>query len=180
LQHHGFTEQLPQYITVTTLRKVITPDMRKFTVRRAATDKHRWMVGSEEIEFITVQPEHFFGIEHVWVDQFFRVPIMDRERTLLDLCIAPRRFGGMSEVLGLLEAHWASCDVARFVAYAVQYDKVIVAKRLGWVLETVGVPPSAVEQLLALPATSYGLVDPSPPHVGPYERRWRLRNNLHA
>ena len=180
LQHHGLTEQLPQYITVTTPRKVVTPSMRKAATEQESTDKHRWTVGAEDIEFVTVHPDHYFGIEQVWVDQLFRVPITDRERTLLDLCVFPRRFGGMTEVLGLFEEHWTSCDLARLTHYAVQYGKVVVAKRLGWALETVGVPPSAIESLLTLPAISYGLVDPSRPHVGPYEPRWRLRNNLRA
>jgi predicted transcriptional regulator of viral defense system len=178
LQYHGLTEQLPQYITVTTPRKVVTPGMRKSASERTPADKHRWTVGAEEIEFVTVHPDHFFGIGQVWVDQFFRVPIFDRERTLLDLCIFPRRFGGMTEVLGILEEHWASCDLARLIAYAVQYGMVVVAKRLGWTLETVGVPPSNIEPLLAIPATSYGLVDPSRPQAGSYDPRWRLRNNL--
>ena len=179
LQYHGLTEQLPQYITVTTPRKVVTPSMRK-SVDRGPIDKHRWTVGAEEIEFVTVHPDHFFGIEQVWVDQLFRVPITDRERTLLDLCIFPRRFGGTTEVLGIFEEHWAACDLARLVAYAVQYGTVVVAKRLGWTLETVGVPLPVIESLLAMPATSYGLVDPSRPHTGPYEPRWRMRNNLRA
>jgi len=180
LQHHGLTEQLPQYITVTTPQKVVTPGMRKAATEQESTDKHRWTVGAEDIEFVTVHPDHYFGIEQVWVDQLFHVPITDRERTLLDMCVFPRRFGGMTEVLGLFEEHWTSCDLARLTHYAVQYGKVVVAKRLGWVLETVGAPLPAFEPLLALPATSYGLVDPSRLHVGPYEPRWRLRNNLRA
>lgn len=180
LQHHGLTEQLPQYITVITPRKVVTPGMRKTAAEQEPTDKQRWKVGTDEIEFVTVHPDHFFGIEQVWVDQLFRVPITDRERTLLDLCISPRRFGGMTEVLGILEEHWTECDLARLIHYAVQYGKVAVAKRLGWALETVGVPPAVIEPLLAIPVTSYGLVDPSRPNAGPYEPRWRLRNNLRA
>jgi len=180
LQHHGLTEQLPHYISVTTSRKVVTPGMRQSLSAQAPGDKHRWTVGELEIEFITVHADHFFGIEQVWVDQLFRVPITDRERTLLDLCNSPRRFGGMTEVLGIFEEHWASCDLARLIAYALQYGKGVVAKRLGWVLESVGVPQTAFAPLLEMPETSYGLLDPSRPHAGPYEPRWRLRNNLRA
>ncbi len=179
LQHHGLTEQLPQFITVMTPCEVVTPSMRKViksdTIRHG---KHHWTVASEEIEFISIQSRHFFGIEQVWVDQLFRVPITDRERTLLDLCVSPRRFGGMTEVLGIFDEHWQSCDVMRLVSYALEYNVVTVAKRLGWTLETVGTPAKIIEPLLKLPTSSVGLLDPSHPNAGSIAQRWSLRNNL--
>jgi predicted transcriptional regulator of viral defense system len=152
--------------------------MRKGNQEAQSVEKHYWEVGELQIEYITIQPDHNYGVESVWVDQIFQVPMTDRERTVLDLCIAPRYFGGMTEVLGILEEHWHTLDIPRLVAYAMQYGKAVVAKRVGWTLEAIGGPPALLEPLLQLPATSYGLIDPSRPFAGRYDARWKLRNNL--
>jgi len=152
--------------------------MRNTSHARHVTGKHQWEVAGTRIEFITVHPDHFFGIEQVWVDQLFRIPITDPERTTLDLCISPRYFGGMHEVLGIVAEHWQRIDLSRLIDYAIRYRKIVIARRLGWALEMVGATSSHLEKILALPSSSYGLVDPTRPHTGPYDRRWKLRNNL--
>ena len=111
LQQHGLTEQLPQRVTASTPCKVTTPSMRNVKQGERSTAKHYWAVGELQIEYITIHSDHVYGIEEIWIDQLFRVPTTDRERTALDLCVAPRYFGGMTEVLGILEEHWHTLDI---------------------------------------------------------------------
>ena len=82
-----------------------------------------------------VKSEFFFGIEEVWVDQDFKVPVTDKERTMLGGFASPRMFGGMGEVLGILEQHVGEFDIEKLVAYALRYGKSSVIKRVGWALE---------------------------------------------
>jgi predicted transcriptional regulator of viral defense system len=177
LHHHGFTEQVPRVVTCFTPRKVVTPSMRRGGRPRGG-ERHAWVVDGVRYEYVTVKPERFFGIEEVWVDAFSRVPITDRERTVLELFVSPRRFGGVGLRLDIVREHLGSLAVHRLVDYACRLGKISVAKRLGWALERAGVPEAALRPLLEMPATGYHALDPLRPRRGACDRRWMIQVNL--
>ena len=53
-----------------------------------------------------------------------------------------------------------------------------VAKRLGWVLERLGIEGWHLDALAALPIKGYRNLDPTGPSEGSYNGRWMLRENL--
>lgn len=175
LNYHGLTEQIPQVVTLTTPRRVVTPAMRGAGPAAPST----WQVGEQRYEIVTVVPAHFFGIEQVWLGDS-RVAILDRERALLDCFALPRRFGGLAEGLGILEAHRPAIDLRRLVAHAEQYGAASVARRVGWALEHAGRRGPLVARLAAVPMQGRRLLDPTRPTRGPIDRRWGLRDNLAA
>jgi predicted transcriptional regulator of viral defense system len=177
MNYHGFTEQVPQIVMVSTPKKVVTPSMRK-AEELGPKIRHCWEIGGIRYEYVTVKSRYFFGIEEIWVDQTFRVPITDPERTLLDLFAQPRLFGGLGEALTVLQEHIANVNVHQLVSYAVHYGKGSVAKRLGWSLEQVGVSSDVLISLLEMPTTGYKILDPTKPHRGPCDNRWSIQNNL--
>lgn len=177
LQHHGLTEQIPQIVTASTSSKVVTPSMREKQPQRSKT-KHVWEIEGVHYEYINVQQKHFFGIEKIWLDEHFQVPITDKERTILDLFIYPKMFGGIGEALGILENSLATIDTQKLINYAIQYDKKSLAKRLGWALEYFGVPGKQLEPLLNVPINYYCRLDPSAPATGLCDKRWMIQNNL--
>jgi len=178
LSHHGLTDQVPHIVTAFTPRKVVTPSMRRRDLKTSA--RHAWEVAGVRYEYISVKKDHFFGIEQVWVDENSRVPITDRERTVLETFISPRRFGGIGEALRLSESHTQELQADRLVEYAIRYGKISVAKRLGWALELAHVDESVLLPLLKIPATRYYALDPARPSRGPCDRRWMIQDNLHA
>ena len=177
LQHHGLTEQLPQVITASTPRKVITPSMRKKHTHPSKA-KHAFKIGGIRYEYMNIQEKHFFGIEKIWLDEFFQVSITDKERTLLDLFIYPKMFGGMNEALGILENSLETINVHKLIKYAIQYNKKALAKRLGWALEYFGVLGRELIPLLNVPINYYCRLDPSAPPTGACDKRWMIQNNL--
>lgn len=177
LQHHGLTEQIPQIVTASTPSKVVTPSMREKKPQRSKT-KHVWEIEGVRYEYINVQQKHFFGIEKIWLDEHFQVPITDKERTILDLFIYPKMFGGIGEAFGILENSLATIDTQKLISYAVQYDKKSLAKRLGWALEYFGVSAKQLEPLLRVPINYYCRLDPSAHPTGPCDNRWMIQNNL--
>lgn len=178
LNHHGLTTQVPRVVTCMTTRKVVTPSMRG-GLSRHGQGRHRWeTAGGLRASYSTVTPAHYFGIEEVWVDQRSRVPITDRERTLLETFAHPAAFGGIGEGLGIVEEHLADLDLARLVAHALRYGATSVAKRLGFALERAGAPADALEMLHTLPAAGVRLLDPSGPARGSCDRRWGIQDNL--
>jgi predicted transcriptional regulator of viral defense system len=69
-------------------------------------------------------------------------------------------------------------DLGRLVAYALRYDVGAVIKRLGWTLETLGVPADQLQPLRDYLASSAYLAEPSAPGPGVLVSRWRVRDNL--
>lgn len=182
MHYHGLTEQIPLAVTATTPRKVVTPSMRKGAADVVSASrsgqKHAWEIRGARYEYMTVRPEHFFGAEEVWVDELFSVPITDRERTMLDGFISPRFFGGMGEVLGILEDHLTELDLEKLAAYALRFNRGSVVKRLGWSLERLDVAKGIFSPLLALPVRGYRVLDPTRPQSGKYDPRWMIQDNL--
>ncbi len=175
LHFHGFSDQVPRTITCTTTAKVVTPTMRSGepTAGRSSV----WVVDGLRVELVNVTPSRFFGIEDVWVDQRTRVPMTDRERTILDAFSSPARIGGMSEALAILEEHAASLDLPKLAGYAVRFGVAATVKRLGWALESFGAEEAVLAPLLAFPVKMAQPLDPRRARKGPVISRWRLQDN---
>lgn len=178
LAHHGLTTQVPRIVTASTPKDLVTPRMRGRSCDQDEEPASTWHVGGLAIRYIRVRHEHFWGFDQVWVDELSRVPITDRERTILDGFIAPDIFGSLHEVLGVLEEHLGEIDIPRLVAYAVRYGQGATIKRLGFVLEQLGVAPDVLRPLREFPVRGYRLFNPQGPEQGPYSAAWRIRDNL--
>ena len=177
LSYHGLTDQEPRVVTAFTPKKVVTPSMRVSDGK--GRRRHAWEVAGVRYEYVTVKREHFFGTEEVWIDENSRVPITDPERTVLDVFISPRLFGGIGQAFGIVHNHVHNLDAGKLVGYARRYGKISVAKRLGWALEQAGTADRVLQPLLAMPASGYYQpLDPSRPPRGPCDVRWMIQDNL--
>lgn len=177
LAHHGFTSQIPPMVQASTTATVVTPEMRQGAAYRPR-GRAAWRVLGLEFEFIQVQEKHFYGFQEEWVSQWHRVAITDPERTLLDLFAAPKVFGSLQTGLETLDAQLHGLDVGKLAWYALRYEVGAVIKRLGWALETLGAPESAIAPLEAYRLQHYSQLDPTGPPGGAPITRWQLRNNL--
>jgi predicted transcriptional regulator of viral defense system len=176
MSYHGFTDQIPYIVTAFTPQKVVTPTMRRSNVKIGR--KHAWDVWGVRYEYVSVIPDHFFGIEDVWIDERFRIPATDKERTILETFVSPRLFGGIGEALETLEEHVHELNLEKLVEYSIRYGKASPAKRLGLALERLGAPPEFLDPLEQIPIKGFRLLDPIRPRRGPYDKRWMIQNNL--
>lgn len=176
LQYHGLTEQIPQAVTASTPRKIVTPSMRE--KNQHPDQKHAWEINHVRYEYMTILEKNFFGFDLIWPEQDLYARITDKERTLLDLFIYPQLFGGIGEALGILENAIASLDIKKLVEYAIKYDKKSVIKRLGWALAYFGVSKKQLAPLLKTEINYYCRLDSSKPAVGGYDKEWMIQNNL--
>ncbi len=177
LSHHGMTTQIPHMIQVSTPKKVVTPEMRQSRAFRPR-ERSVWRVLDIEVEFIQVKRGHFFGFDQEWVSEWHRVSITDRERTLLDMVVYPRIFGGLNVAMEVLETQMINLDLVRLVNYLLRYDRGSIIKRVGWMLETLGVSESILKPLMDYKVQNDYLLDPQRSCVGERVRRWRIINNL--
>jgi len=176
MSYHGLTDQIPHIVTAFTPQKVVTPTMRRSNAKIGR--KHSWDIWGARYEYVTVILDHFFGIEDVWVDERFRIPITDKERTILETFVSPRLFGGIGEALATLEEHIHELDLEKLVGYAKRYGKASAIKRLGWALERLEAPPEFVDRLKEIPIKGFRLLEPTRPRRGSYDKRWMIQNNL--
>lgn len=162
LNHHGMTEQIPRTVFV-------------------ATNHHVQLNSKEALgvtfKIISVQPRKFFGIEKDWInEQPFSVT--DKEKTLIDGLDLPKNVGGVGEIAKALAQAWDELNEAKLREYAAKIGNSAVAKRLGYLMEALGLGnPEALRRAISL-APGFSPLDPTLPKRGKHNRRWGLLVNV--
>jgi len=174
LHFHGMTEQIPQRVYITTTQTV--PISRAVKTRNKSQRSFIREINGILYEFIKIKPERFFGIKGFWVGEV-KVTITDPERTLIDGLISPKHFGGWAEIYSVFESHISSLDLTKMIDYSLQLDAVI-AKRLGWVMEKVGVEDTILQKLEDVPIKGYRVLDSTGPRKGTCNKKWMIQENL--
>ncbi len=160
MHYHHITQQTPNKIFAITPHGTSIPRSLTNTIFR----------------FIQVKQEHYFGIETIWVDEM-KAQITNLEKTLLDGLTSPEYCGDFSEVLHAFEMAKDKIRIQIIIEYALKLEKA-VAKRLGFILDGLGVEEKYLNPLLELPMKSYCKFDPSGPVKGPYNAKWKIRENV--
>ena len=177
LAHHGFSTQNPTMIQASTPVKVVTPEMRQGKAYRPR-GRASWRAFDLEFEFIYVKKDRFWGFQKQWVNSWAQVDITDRERTVLDLIVRPELFGGIRAASEIMEGALAQIDLGRLVTYAVRYDVGAVIKRLGWLLERMGVDTNLLLPLHNYPVTGNVLLDLNQPRSEQFDPSWQINENI--
>lgn len=174
LHFHGMTEQIPQRVYITTTQAV--PISRAVKTRNKSQRSFSREVNGVLYEFIKIKQERFFGIKDFWVGEA-KISITDPERTFIDGLISPKHFGGWAEIYSAFESHMSSLDLAKITDYSLRLDAV-VAKRLGWIMEKVGVEDTILQKLEAVSIKDYRVLDSTGPRKGHCNKRWMIQENL--
>ena len=173
LHYHGLTDQAPRKVFIMTTTATSVPRVRG---DRDGKNSDGYTVEGTTYKFIQVKPERFFGMEKVWINEA-RVTITDPERTLLDGLSMPRYCGDLAEVLQAFRVRGKDLNIGRIIGHALKLDDV-TAKRLGWVLDGLGISPALLEPLARIPVKGYRKLDPNGPSKGICNRRWMIQENL--
>ncbi|MBK8786691.1 MAG: transcriptional regulator [Chitinophagaceae bacterium] len=129
-------------------------------------------------QFIYHNKKHFFGAKKIWIDNFNKVLCSDLEKTFIDCLFKPDYAGGIVEVA---RAIYTTKDKIRFdvlLKYAYEFDSQAVIKRLGFLLETLDINSSIIEELQKRKTASYVLLDTELPKNGKRISRWSIQQNL--
>jgi len=118
-------------------------------------------------KIVRVKKEKLFGIRQEWIEES-KINFVDREKCIIDCLDRPDLSGGMYNVAQALKEH--NLDISRLFDYAIEIGNSAVIRRLGYLCDTIGI-------LINLPqpiTRNYLYLDPSLPHHGPKNSRWRL------
>lgn len=128
------------------------------------------------IDFITVLPKKFFGIQQV---RYFDVllTVTDVEKTVIDCLDRLDLCGGLDQAAQVVAAAAEKMDPRKLVQYARQIGNSSLVQRLGYILDRWKLLPQAVEMLGHFKHRVPGLLDPSGPRKGRFNPRWNLLEN---
>ena len=173
MHYHGLTEQIPR--TVFVLTTIESPVLTN-TAGSSPESRGLFRAGSATYRFIRVKPDRYFGTLTAWVGEA-RFTVTDPERTLLDGLSRPWYCGDFGEVMNAFATRRDQLDLGRITDYALKLS-IATAKRLGWVLEQLGISGSELSRIEDVPIKSVRRLVANGPDRGPYDRRWMLRINL--
>jgi predicted transcriptional regulator of viral defense system len=132
------------------------------------------------IELVFVKPERMFGAALLG-EPGLRIRVTDRERTVIDMLDRSDLCGGVPAAAAVLEEAWPVLDAGRLTGYLERFAGGTVPRRLGYLVERLGLlPPDdpLLERWRALLGAGYSLLERGGPAQGPFVRRWRLRLNV--
>jgi predicted transcriptional regulator of viral defense system len=129
-------------------------------------------------QFIYHNTDHFFGTKKIWIDDFHKVQCSDLEKTIIDCLFKPDYAGGIVEVAKAIFMSSDQIKYERLLEYIKRFKSQAVIKRLGFLLELLGIPNPIIELLLEEKTASYILLDPELPKSGKMISRWNIQQNL--
>ena len=123
----GFTEQIPQSVTVLNTMK-------------------EWKRNIKNIKYIAVKisPRQMYGIKKIRIDEE-DICISDKERTLVDFIFKP--MGSWENVQAVINGQIGKIDIQKFIRYLIKFPVAAVRKRAGLMLERAGVPQKDLAEL---------------------------------
>jgi predicted transcriptional regulator of viral defense system len=137
--------------------------------------------GGARVHFVNTQRPHFFGYALHDLGDNQKVFVSDLERSLVDGFARSKYCGGMIEVAKAVFIGKSRIDLEKLVAYARRMNVDAIIRRLGFVLETLGLGNKTLLANLqtGLPAAVVKL-DQELPLEGARNSKWGLRLNLSA
>jgi predicted transcriptional regulator of viral defense system len=119
-------------------------------------------------------PEHLFGTHPLWRGRV-KIQVSDVHRTIIDILDDPATGGGIRHVADCLKAYLDREDAEpkRLIDYADKLGNGAVFKRLGFLAERVGGPPTLLAACFARLTQGIAKLDPALPSPR-IVRRWRL------
>jgi len=149
---------------------IITPKQEYKKIRR---------VRNVTFEFIYMKKKLIWGIENNWVTKSEKIRISNMERTIIDCLYHPEYSGGVLEAAKGLWMQQNNMDFNKLTKYALKFDKIVVIKRLGYLLETMSlVEDNLLDKLKDKINEKYYILDPLLDTDSTYKNTWRIIANI--
>lgn len=162
LNYYGCTEQTPSTVFIATLKR-----------------KKEISVGKIRFKFVYLSKRKFFGYGEKWVGSR-KVNISDREKTIVDCLDHPELCGGITEVAKGIWNSKNEISWGKLLNYALKVGNSAVLKRLGYLIELMGIKTEYefIEELRKNMAKGFVKLDPMVKGKRRYNSRWMLILNI--
>lgn len=167
IQFHGLTDQIPRHIYC------VVPT----GICRISNKQNNMKYDGIKYVVSQVNEAAFWGMKKEWVGDA-RVNISTIPRTIIDALSKPQYCGGFNEVMYVTEnALNQGCSVESLIEVSLKLES-SQSKRLGWVLEKLGVNLNQLTPLQSRVFKGYTPLDVSNEKRGPYNKTWQIQENL--
>lgn len=129
--------------------------------------------------FIYMKEKHIWGVNEEWVTRTERARLSDIEKTILDGLLYPHNCGGITEIAKGIWLVKNKIDYQKLEEYVARYNKNIIAKRLGYILEILEIPQkSLLARLSQYIKDRYDVFDPTIPAARTGKNNWHIIDNI--
>ncbi|MGQ9719548.1 MAG: type IV toxin-antitoxin system AbiEi family antitoxin domain-containing protein [Nitrososphaerales archaeon] len=160
LNYWGMTEQVPRTVFVATIKR-----------------KRDLEYGPTRFEFITLAKSRFFGFteENAGGGRF---NVSSKEKTIIDCLMYPKYCGGLDEVVKGIWNAMDKLDFPRLLEFSTRVGVSVVARRLGYILEMLGIENKIGPRIASTGFTGFLWLDPlGPKKVVEYSKKYGLMIN---
>jgi len=156
LNYYGMTEQIPSTVFIQTTSWKEKQEIDVFGVK---------------YKIVRIKKEKIFGIRTEWIEET-RINITDREKTIIDCFDKPQYCGGIVEVAKALRTE--NLNYRKIIKYAREIGNSGVIRRLGFLCDFLKIDIDVP----MIETRNYLLLDPTMPHKGSKNAKWRVIVNL--
>jgi predicted transcriptional regulator of viral defense system len=137
-----------------------------------------YKVKNVKFEIITYNNSHFFGFKKIWIDDYNKINCSDIEKTIIDCLYKPNYANGINELIKALYKISEKINSEKMIRYLEMFDAQVVYKRLGFILQNLGIQQTLTKEIKALISNSYTSLDPSLPQKGKHNSDWKILDNI--
>lgn len=167
------------YYSALQIHNLITqPSLKEQIVVSKQTRPSEILIKNVPFQFIYHNEKHFFGARSTWIDSFNKVVCSDLEKTFIDCLFNPAYSGGIVEIAKALYLSKEKISFGNLLDHAIRFDSQAVIKRLGFLLELLGIKTVLTNDLQKLKTASYVVLDTELPGTGKRNSRWSLQQNI--
>ncbi len=132
-----------------------------------------------KVTFVFINKNFMWGIKEEWVTRSEKVKVSDLEKTILDSLYHPEYSGGITEIAKGIWIVKDKIDFNKLHDYVHLYNKNIIAKRLGYILEILNINKEDILKFLKeYVKDRYDLFDSTLDKKKLNENKWRLIDNV--
>lgn len=168
------------YYSAMDIQNMVTHPITKVYVTTPKREhKKKRIVGNATFEFILANVKSIWGIKNFWATNSEQVRISDIERTVIDCLYRPKYCGGVLEIVKGLWMKKQEIDFEKLLDYAIRFKKIVVIKRLGYILESLSLQDTGdLAKLRTRINNKYYVLDPLLFTKDTYKNSWKLIANI--
>ena len=175
----GDAEHYISYYSALQIHNLITqPSLKEQIVVSKQIRPSEIKIKNVRFQFIYHNEKHFFGQRKIWIDSFNQVSCSDLEKTFIDCLFKPEYAGGTVETAKAIYVSRDKISFDKLLDYAIRFDSQAVIKRLGFLLEILGIGREILDELQQIKTPSYVVLDTELPKIGKRISRWSIQQNL--
>jgi len=161
LNYHGLSDQIPKSVFIATKKA-----------------KKSLTILNTEFVFVQLSDERFIGIEKIEIEDQ-KVNISNVNKNIVDCLDHPEHSGGIEEVARAIYFNHKELNFKKIKEYALKMKNMTILKRVGFILEKVGLLEEYMEILKEVKLTKgYSKFDTISKKKGKYNEKWKLLVNV--